>query len=257
MSKSRYGKWVGLGLGWALGGPIGGLLGLVFGSMYDSMQSGELAYDNGSLPYGQSTEAGEARSRTRPGDFAVSMIVLSAAVMKADGTVKKSELNYVKDFFKRQFGAGMAQEYLLLLRDMLKQDIDVEAVAGQIRNYMDAASRLQLIHYLFGISRADGHVHRSEVEMIEKIALLVGLTTGEFSSIKSMFYKDAHAAYAILEITPDANEEEIKKAYRKMAMKYHPDRVSHLGEEFQNAAKEKFQKVQEAYDLICQERGIK
>jgi DnaJ like chaperone protein len=250
-TMAKYGKWVGLGLGWTLGGPIGALLGLVFGSMYDSMQSGIYEYK------GQSRFSSDQMPRTTPGDFAASLIVLSAAVMKADGKVLKSELDFVKGFFVQQFGEQLASENILILRELLKQDINVNEISAQIRFYMDHSSRLQLIHYLFGISMADGHVHQKETETIAKISTYLGISSVDFDSIKAMFSKDIHSAYKVIETTPDANEDEIKKAYRKMATKYHPDKVSHLGEEFQTAAKEKFQKVQAAYEQIKKERGIK
>jgi len=250
---AKYGKWVGLGLGWALGGPIGGILGLVFGSMFDGMQSGIYEYQGQQQhPYGV-----PGIPKTRPGDFAASLIILSAAVMKADEKVLKSELDFVKKFFHRQFGEQLARENIQLLRELLKQDIDVQQVSMQIRRFMDHPSRLQLLHYLFGISMADGHIHAKEVEIISRISEYLGISNTDFDSIKAMFYKDINAAFQVLEITPDANESEIKKAYRKMAVKYHPDKVSHLGEEFQKAAKEKFQQVQSAYDQIKKERGFK
>lgn len=248
---AKYGKWVGLGLGWTFGGPIGGLLGLVFGAMFDNMKNGIYEYK------GQSPFSTTKMPRTTPGDFAASLIVLSAAVMKADGKVVKSELDFVKRFFVQQFGEQLASENILVLRELLKQDINVREISTQIRFYMDHSSRLQLIHYLFGISMADGHVHLKEAEMISKISTYLGISSVDFDSIKAMFYKDIHSAFKILETTPDANEEEIKKAYRKMATKYHPDKVSHLGEEFQAAAKEKFQRVQAAYEQIKKERGMK
>jgi DnaJ like chaperone protein len=248
---AKYGKWVGMGLGWVLGGPIGGVLGLVFGSMYDGMQSGIFEYQ-GQQPYGP-----PGTQQTRPGDFAASLIVLAAAVMKADGKVLKGELDYVKEFFNKQFGSKLAIENMLVMRELLKQEINVREVAQQIRTYMDHASRLQLIHFLFGISSADGHVHTQEVEMIRRISDYLGIRTLDFESIKAMFYKDVYSFYKILETTPDANEEELKKAYRKMATKYHPDKVSHLGEEFQKAANEKFQQVNAAWEQIKKERGIK
>jgi DnaJ like chaperone protein len=247
---AKYGKWVGLGLGWALGGPIGGILGLAFGSMFDGMQGGAYVYKEGQHPYGGAVGG----QRTRPGDFAASLIVLSGAVMKADGKVLKSELDFVKQFFAQQFGEQLAIENMLVLREVLKQDINVRDVATQIKQFMDHSARLQLLHFLFGISKADGHVHTNEVEEIRKISNYLGIRMADFESIKAMFYKDVFSAYKILETTPDANDEEVKKAYRKMATKYHPDKVSHLGEEFQKAAKEKFQEVQAAYEQIKKER---
>ncbi len=251
---AKYGKWVGLGLGWALGGPIGGILGLAFGSMFDGMQGGKYEYNReGGHPYGDSAVGGQ---RTRPGDFAASLIVLSGAVMKADGKVLKSELDYVKQFFHKQFGEQLAVENMLVLREILKQEINVKDVASQIKQFMDHSSRLQLLHFLFGISAADGHVHTKEVDEIRKISNYLGIRMADFESLKAMFYKDVYSSYKILETTPDANDDEIKKAYRKMAVKYHPDKVSHLGEEFQKAAKDKFQEVNAAYEQIKKERGI-
>ncbi|MCF8227810.1 MAG: TerB family tellurite resistance protein [Bacteroidales bacterium] len=244
-SGSRYGKWVGGGLGWAFGGPIGGILGFVFGSMYDSMSSG--AYE----------QSGPYAGQTRPADFSVSLLVLAAAVMKADERVLRSELDYVKSFLQRQFGQQAAAEQVRVLGEILKRDINLYEVCGQIRANMDYSSRLQLLHFLFGISSADGQFHPREVEVIEQIGNYLGLSSADFQSIKSMFIKDTSSAYKILEITPDATDDEVKKAYRKMAVKYHPDKVSHLGEDVQKAAKEKFQMVQDAYDKIKKERGIK
>lgn len=239
---AKYGKWLGGGLGWVLGGPIGGILGFIAGSMYDSMVS---------VSGKQQISGG-----TTGGDFFVSLLVLSAAVMKADGKVLKSELDFVSRFFNQQLGAARSQQYILLLRDILQKDYSLHEVCGQIRHYMDMPLRLQLLHYLFGIAKADGCADTTEVEVIRKISNYLGITQGDFESIKAMFVKDSKSAYKILEITPDANDEEVKKAYRRMALKYHPDKVSHLGEEVQKAAKEKFQELNNAYETIKKERGM-
>lgn len=242
--RSRYGKWIGGGLGWAFGGPIGGILGFVFGSMYDTMQSGKFEYD-------------PANTQTRPADFSVSLLVLAAAVMKADQKVVRAELEYVRQFLVRQFGVEQAQEQILVLRDILKQDINLYEVCSQIKTYMDYSSRLQLIHFLFGISSADGKFDPKEVDVIDTIGRYLGLSTADYQSIRSMFIKDTGSAYKILEISPDATDDEVKKAYHKMAVKYHPDKVSHLGADIQKAAKEKFQELQNAYENIKKERGLK
>ena len=78
----------------------------------------------------------------------------------------------------------------------------------------------------------------------------------DFDSIQAMFYQDTTVAYKILEIAPEASDSEVKKAYRKMATKFHPDKVHHLGEEFQKMAEEKFKSVNDAYQQIKKERGL-
>lgn len=240
---AKFGKWVAGGLGWAFFGPIGGIVGFVVGSMFE----------NGNPV--TAPEAGQA-TRTTTGGYVMSLLVLVAAVMKADGKVLKSELDYVKTFFVRSFGAASAQEAVKMLRDLLNQTIPVADICHQIQKNMDYSSRLQLLHFLFGIAQADGKVDPVELNLIDHIAKNMHITAKDFESIKSMFVANTDAAYKILEVEPSATDEEIKKAYRKMAMKYHPDKVSYLGEDFQKAAHEKFQKVNEAYEQLKKERNL-
>jgi DnaJ like chaperone protein len=239
----RLGKWIGGGLGWVMGGPIGALLGFLVGSMMDSAAV--------SIP-----EYTTTTRRTTPGGFGVTLTVLIAAVMKADGKVVKSELEYVKQFFTQQFGRDTAREATIMLRDLLKQDIPLPDVCRQIAQNMDYSSRLQLMHLLFNVSLADGAVNQSEQTIIERIAGYLGISSADFLSIKNMFIPETDSAYKILEIAPSASNEDVKKAYRRMAMRYHPDKVSHLGEDFRKTADEKFKKVNEAYEKIKKERNI-
>jgi DnaJ like chaperone protein len=237
-----FGKWLGGGLGFVMGGPIGGLLGFLVGSVIDGTTV--------------STSYSTQTARTSQGDFGMSLLVLVAAVMKADGKVVKSELDYVKQFFVRQFGQESAKQALLMLKDILRQEIPVKDVCQQIRSNMDYSSRLQLLHLLFNISLADASIHASETEIIEKISGYLGVASNDFMSIKNMFIPETDSSYKILEIEPSSSNDEVKKAYRRMAMKYHPDKVSHLGEEFRKTADEKFKKVNEAYEKIKRERNI-
>jgi DnaJ like chaperone protein len=239
MAKMRYAKWIGGGLGWAFGGPIGGILGFIFGTMVDGMQSGQFEY-----------------KPTQSGDFSVSLLVLSAAVMRADGKVLKSELEYVRNFFIRQFGLEIANNRIQMLQEILKQDFNLPEVCLQIRQYMEYPSRLQLLHYLFGLSSADGQYSPEEVDMIGQIAGYLGIERQDYESIRAMFVKDLNSAYKVLEIRPEATDDEVKAAYRKMAIKYHPDKVAHLGDDIQIAAKEKFQQLSSAYEEIRRQRGI-
>jgi DnaJ like chaperone protein len=144
-----------------------------------------------------------------------------------------------------------------ILKELLNKEIPVREVCHQIRDFMEHPMRLQLLHYLFGIAKSDGQVAKAEAELIKQIASDLNISQKDYESIQAMFYKDAASAYKILEIEATATDEEVKKAFRKMAMKYHPDKVKDLGDEYQKAAQEKFIKVQEAYDQLRKERGMK
>ena len=222
MTTIKFGKWLGGGLGWAIGGPLGAILGFSLGS----------AFDAASVTV--KTESGRLNA-PGVGDFAASLLVLSAAVMKSDGKTLKSELDYVRKFFVAQFGESNAQQQMLALQQLLKQDIPLQDICNQIRHYMPHAERLQLIHYLFGIAKADGHVATAEKDIIATIANYLGVSSADFNSLKAMYFRDTHSDFNILEITPSATDEEVKKAYRKMAVKYHPDKVLALGEDVQKA----------------------
>lgn len=236
----KFAKWIGGGLGWVIGGPIGAIIGFTIGSFMETAEG----------------VSAKGHPGTTTGGFAMTLLVLIAAVMKADGRVLKSELDYVKKYFVQQFGEESAIEALQMLKDILNQDIPIHSVGMQIKQNLDYASRLQLLHILFGVAQADGKVDSSELNTIATISGFMGVSSKDFESIKSMFVADVDSAYKILEIERSASNDDVKKAYRKMAVKFHPDKVSHLGEDFQKQAKEKFQKVNEAYEKIKKERNM-
>ncbi len=236
-----YGKWVAGGLGWAFGGPIGGLIGFALGSLVEKSSKAEQS----------------STGNSTAGDFAVTFVVLTAAVMKADGKVLKSELNFVKNYYLKFFGQQQAKEMLQILKEVLKKDIQVNEVSAQVKAYMNYSSRLQVLHFLYGIAQSDGQITPDEVEMITRIALGMGISSTDSTSIKNMYIEETDSAYKILEISPDASVDEIKKAYKKMAIKYHPDKVSYLGEKARLAAEDKFKKLNEAYEKIKKQRNFK
>ena len=191
-------------------------------------------------------------------DIPTMLMALSAAVMKADGKVLKAELDYVKQFFSQQFGNQFNTRHLQVLKQFLDSNIiPINEICNDIRNRMPAEVRAQLVHYLFGIAKADGNVAESELKSTENIANLLGVSQQEFISLKNMFYRDVNSDYKILGVTASASNEEVKKAYRKMAITHHPDKVASMGEEYQKGAKEKFLKIQEAYENIKKNRGFK
>lgn len=241
----KYAKWLGAIVGWILFRSIwGAITGFIIGSLIDEAQV--RMYRRNS----------NASSFSHIHDFTTSLLYLSAAIMKSDGSALRSELDFVRRFFTHQFGHEKASADILTLRDILKQEIPVKEVCFRIKQFMPFASRLQLIHYLFGLSAADGKLHPNEISMIQQIAYYLGISFADVNSIKAMYWHDDDSDYKVLGIKPSATDAEIKTAYRKMASKFHPDKVANEGEDVQRAATERFKKIQEAYENIKKKRGM-
>ncbi len=150
-----FGSLFGAGIGWWLLGPLGALLGSFLGSSIENSSN---------ISFGGAKDAG-IDGNPRDG-FIASLLVLMAATMKADGKIVKSELDYVKQNLVRNFGEDVSTDALLLLRKILKQDIPLQDVLLQVRKHMDYASRLELIHLLYGIGVADGHLSQAEITVV-------------------------------------------------------------------------------------------
>ncbi len=283
-------KWIGGILGWVSGGPIGALLGVLAGSAVEhliewSMQItdgsdplggsgkgrtgfGRTGYGQGSNGYGQASGYGRTNSgtyaRTTRGwsaaeqrnSFFVSLLVLSSAVIKADGRTHPAELRTVQEFMRRNFGESAAQEAMSMLEQLGSQQVNIYSVGPQIAANMNYSQRLQLLNYLIQIATSDGDFSSSEKSVIEAIASTIGIRPTDAASAIAMFYRDADSAYSVLGISPSASDDEVKSAYRRMAMKNHPDKVATLGPDVQKAASEKFRKIQQAYETIKKQRGL-
>ena len=230
-------KWIGAAAGWFFGGPIGGIIGYYvaknfFGSKVDNKKA-----------------------------FEISLLILSSIVIKADGKVLKSELDYVKKFFTNTFGATKSNEYFRMFNSLNKQDLTskLRQVCLQLNSHINHSSRLEIIHFLFGVSAADNEIHPKEVEQIKRIATYMNINPYDFESIRSMFstggVSDSEKWYTMLGITKQASVNEVKKAYRKMAVKYHPDKLQAVSEDIKKLSEEKFLKVKEAYEQIMKERS--
>ena len=231
------GKWVGIGAGWFLAGPIGAIIGYYISkNFFDGKNDQAKAYE-------------------------LSLLILSSLVIKSDGKIVKAELDYVKKFFINTFGVQKANKYFEIFNKLNKQSLDsqLRPVCQQLNSYVNHASRLQIIHFLFGVSASDNEIHPSEIELINRIAGYLNVNQYDFESIKSMFLTKGSANsldkwFAILEIDKNASDEEIKKAHRKMVIKYHPDKLQGVSKDIIKLAEEKFLLVQHAYENIMKSR---
>ncbi len=234
-----------------------GILGYIIGSLIDAYQrSGTDNSGNSKRAHIDPFEY--YRQQSSRYDIQTMLMALSASVMNADGKVLKVELDYVKSFFQAQFGDRFTKEHLQILKHFLSSgQIPLNEICSDIRSRMPIEVRIQLIHYLFGIAKSDGDVSTQELNAIHRAANMLGISAVDFESVKNMFYRNVDSDYKILGVDSNASDEEVKKAYRKMAIAYHPDKVAQMGEEYQKGAKEKFQKIQDAYEAIKKRRGIK
>lgn len=233
-------KWIATIVGALLGGGIfGGLIGYGIGSVIDGLINKE--YN------------GVSREQ---GDFVISFLLLFAKVMKADGKVMRSELDFVRLWLDNNFGQENTQNRIELLKEFLSKDIDLNQVCSKINFTLNYASRVQLIHSLYGIALSDGDCSKEEKATIELIASLMRISEQDYKTIEAMYYKNNDSSYVILQVDKNASEDEIKKAYKRLCLKYHPDRVASLGEKAQQIATQKFQEINLAYESIKKERNF-
>jgi DnaJ like chaperone protein len=253
-------KWIlGAGFFMATRKFSGAIIGFIIGSLIDQMASRSNTANSSGGRQGGFQDAFEYyRQQSSRYDIQTMLMALSASVMKADGKVLKIELDFVKRFFAAQFGNRFSSEHLQILKNFLDSEkIPLQEICADIRTRMPSEVRVQLIHYLFSIAKADGDVAPAEMNIIQKIATMLGVSAVEFESVKNMFYRNVDSDYKILGVESNVTDEEIKKAYRKMAISFHPDKVATMGEEYQKGAKEKFQQIQDAYEAIKKRRGFK
>jgi DnaJ like chaperone protein len=196
-------------------------------------------------------------SSNQPGKLQLNLLALSATVIKADGQVKTQELQFVRNFFIANYGSEQAAMIFETFNEQIK--IEVQSISDLAMIFVQRTpyeTRLQVLHFLFGVGNADGSISKSELNKINQIADALGIRSSDFESIQAMFIKDTESSYKVLEILPSASAEEVKKAYRNMAKKFHPDKLQSKDPALIKGAQEKFQEVQKAYEAIQKERDL-
>lgn len=241
-------KWILAFAGYMFFRYFGAVLGFILGTVID----------NWNRSSGGFTSVFKTESKTvSPGDFELNLLSLASLVIKADGQVSQTEMDYVRTYFVRAYGKERANATFRTFNEVIKdREISAQRIGLYLQQRTKYEVRLQILHFLFSIAQADGSISTSEVSELQSIAGFLALNNRDFESIKAMFFKSADNAYKILEIEKSATDAEVKKAFRTMAKKYHPDKLQHMDEAYRNGAQDKFTKVQEAYEQIQKERGI-
>ena len=282
-----FGSWIGGTLGTMLGsGILGTLAGFCLGSIIDEVMDSRAdsnnynannqdhySQGNGYQQYQYGWQNGTSNAQTyeeQRNSFLFSMLVLSSYIIKVDGKIMHSEMEFVRQFLRQNFGeqaVNQGQEILLKLFEVQKQQGEQEfrktihQSCTEIKHYMDVSQRLQLLNYLVIIAKVDGYVSPEEIKALKEVARHLGLTAKDVDSMLNMesgakVDSNIEDAYKVLGISPTATDDEVKAAYRKMALKHHPDRVATLGEDIRKAAEKKFQDINDAKERIFKARGL-
>ncbi len=284
-------KWVGCWIGGTLGtmlgsGILGTLAGFCLGSIIDEMMDSRADsndYSTNNQDYysqgndykqyqygGQNSSSNEHSNEEQRNSFLFSMLVLSSYIIKADNKIMHSEMEFVRQFLHQNFGeqaVNQGQEILLKLFEIQKkQGIQVfrntiHQSCAEIKHNMNISQRLQLLNYLVIIAKVDGYVSPEEIKALKEVARHLGLTAKDVDSMLNMengarTNSNIEDAYKVLGLSSTATDDEVKVAYRKMALKHHPDRVATLGEDIRKAAEKKFQDINDAKERIFKARGL-
>ncbi|MDT0538887.1 MULTISPECIES: TerB family tellurite resistance protein [Croceitalea] len=243
-------KWLGAVIGFSIRGVLGGILGFLAGSFLDNLMGGKSQNP-------RSVFEDLTRQNVSPADFELNLLSLCSIVIKADGQISQRELDYVRQYFLSTYGKEKANAIFKTFNEVIKKrEVSAQRICQYLNQRTRYEVRLQLLHFLFGIAQADGQVSSAEINKLNELAGYLRIGRIDFESIMAMFVKSADNAYKILEIEKSVTDDEVKKAYRNMAKKYHPDKVITENEAIKKGAEEKFKEVQKAYEVIQQERGM-
>lgn len=242
-------KWILAVLGYMFYRFPGAIMGFIIGTLIDNWTRSSGTF--------QTVFKNSRTEHVSPGDFELNLLSLASLVIKADGNVTQQEMAYVQQYFVQAYGKERANATFRTFNEVVKsREISAQRIGLYLQQKTRYEVRLQILHFLFSIAKADGHISEAELRRLSEIAGYLSLMRRDFESIKAMFFKSADNAYKILEIEKSATDAEVKKAFRTMAKKYHPDKLQHMDEAYRRGAEEKFRKVQEAYEHIQKERGM-
>jgi DnaJ like chaperone protein len=273
--RTNRGKLFGAALGFSFGGPIGALIGTVVGHYFDAGGT------KGRFRYSRESE--------KELHFITSLILLLTGTARADGVVTLQEMEAIRVFFSSQLGYKGPELRFIddIIRESFRKQVDLQRTCVSIAKRTSYEERLFLLHLNYQVAVSDGRLSAPEEEYIRQVSINLGIQEYDYLAIRNGFsaYRTASGGegsgsdtgegsggfrpggerpwpmpprdpYAVLGVRSGCTDEELHKAFRNMAGKYHPDRVSHLGREFIELANRRFTEIHMAYERIRDEREI-
>lgn len=259
------GKWIGGILGWITGGPLGALAGIALGALFEYGLK-NVSDDSNSGTFDRMAGGSADEGRAERNGFLFSLLVLASYIIKADGRVMHSEMEVVRRFLRQNFGEAAVSQGEQILHRLFDEQKRQGTVAfqgtvsqccAQIAAHMSEGQRLQLLNFLVIISQADGYVAPEEIEALKCCTRWLGLAQADLDSMLHLKGDSLEEAYKVLGVAPTATDDEVRRAYRKLALQHHPDRVATLGDDIRRAAEKKLQEINDAKERIYKARGMR
>lgn len=192
-------------------------------------------------------------------------VYLSIQLIRKDGTERREKFEYIKNYFNRHF-PQIADHLPDAIRKSREYPLTARKIAIWLRVRLNYDKRTQVMYFLFGLAVVDGRVDAGELALLQNIADILEITPKDFESIRSS-YKQQHqrkststsstggysrrkTAAKILGVSEHASTDEIKKAYRRLAKKYHPDAYYNESEAHIELAEKRFVEIRKAYEIL-------
>jgi len=259
------GKLIGGAIGWVIGGPLGLIAGIAFGNLFD--RAGHISMDQGQAgPGGAFQSQSYSREQQSQMVFFVGAFSMLARLATVDGRLLPEEQKKVEEFIDQdlKLDAQSRNAAMRVFSAALSGGGTFTQFATQFyQNFSHEPALLELmIDIFYRVAIADGEINAAEEQLISQAARLFNISSALLDSIRHRYTGGAgspNRAYAVLGLDKEASNEDIKKAYRKLSIEFHPDTVASKGlpEEFTKFATDKFRAIQEAYDALKKERNIK
>lgn len=240
-------------IGFAFGGTFGALAGYFLGSFLESL-----------IP----------KKKGIPETVLYGITSLSVILMKSDSSIMRSELYLFRDFMLNNFGKTAAAKAIDIFQEIKDEIISIEESCEQLNKILNYTEKTEILRYLFQLAYVDGNLNQAELSVLQSISYKFNINQQDFLYIKNTFfyynrqqssyekrstssqYTSLENDYAILGVSSSDSNEDIKKAYRKLAIENHPDKIEHLGEMARKKAEENFKKINQAYQRIKKHRGL-